>query len=106
MDCNKYKQYKKEILKIKPAPEKTKHTNVTTHLRLSTDESVKPTYFPKTSYADALLNKYGKPAVQPHVSSVETGQHDITNLLDTIFNRFQAIMKDMMDSMMNQTIKQ
>lgn len=103
--CNKYKQYKEKILKIKPAPEKAKHTNVTTHLRSSTDESVKPTYLPRTSYADALLNKRGKPAAQPEVSSVETGQHDITRLLDTMFNRFQAIMKDMMDSMMDQMIK-
>lgn len=112
--CMKYKQYKEKILKLKPT-QQPKDVHVTSHLKHSTNvtnqhptqdksESNKSTPYTVPTYANVLKKRRDDPP-QPSNPELDASQQNITNLLDTMFDRFQAIMKNMMDSMIDQMIK-
>ncbi|CAG4991235.1 unnamed protein product [Parnassius apollo] len=102
--CIKYKQYKEKILSLKPA-QQPKQTHVTTHPKQSITENDKSTHHTGFSYASVLKNKRDNSFTQSRVPILDASQQNITSLLDTMFERFQKIMKDMMDSMIDQMIK-
>lgn len=104
--CTKYKQYKEKILKLKPAPQQSKQAQVTTtYSKSSINENIKPTHPPGSTFANVLKSRRENLSSQSHDPTVGTSQQNITSLLDEMFNRFEAIIKNMMDSMTDQMIK-
>ena len=112
--CLKYKEYKERILKIKPKLDinQVKSKSTTVNPQLKGSEEPRSTHQPR-SYSDALKTKTKetterhfnlRPATQTHDVTIEQGQN-ITNLLDVMFNRFQTIMSEMMNSMMDRMIQ-
>ncbi|GBP60357.1 Nucleic-acid-binding protein from transposon X-element [Eumeta japonica] len=104
--CIKYMQYKEKIFKTEPKSRQTKQQlHKATQQQQSINENAKPT--PRTTYSDILKNRQNNFKKQPiNATIAEPGPQDnITSLLDTMFNKFQAIMKDMIDNMMDQMIK-
>lgn len=112
--CIKYKEYKERILKIKPKPDinrtRPSSTMNSDPKKSAEDPKLKQEY---KSYAYALKGKtqdstdqHSKSQVgnQPHNLIMDQGQN-ITNILDVMFNRFQAIMTNMMDNMMDRMIQ-
>ncbi|CAG4958623.1 unnamed protein product [Parnassius apollo] len=102
--CIKYKQYKEKILSLKPA-QQPKQTNVTTHPKQSINENDKSTHHTGFSYAGVLKNKRNNSFTQSRVPILDASQQNITSLLDTMFERFQKIINDLMDRMIDQIIK-
>lgn len=107
--CIKYKQYKEKFLNLKPAKQLKPTQDVpqtkTKHAQHNHNENDKPTLNKEISYANVLKNNRNNPTTQTREPTLEASQPYITNLLDTMFDRFQAIMKNMMDSMIDQMIK-
>lgn len=114
--CNKYKEYKERILKIKVKPDsnKARQTIVHTHQPKAAPEEPQPSAQPR-SYSDALRHRnesknltdqslYTLQEKQLNDNLTDNGPN-ITKLLDIMFNRFQEIMKTMMDSMMDRMVQ-
>ncbi|CAH2100345.1 unnamed protein product [Euphydryas editha] len=117
--CAKYKQYKEKILNLKPIQDQTKKKSPMTNMPLKSNDNNKPPDNKKSSsetsetitYAEITKSHnphkfyYQNQTSHPHDNTYELSQHDITKLLDTMFYKFQHIMKDMIDSMMDRMIQ-
>ncbi|GBP50340.1 Nucleic-acid-binding protein from transposon X-element [Eumeta japonica] len=106
--CIKYMQYKEKIFKTEPKSRQTKQQlHKATQQQQSINENAKPTPRPSTTYSDILKNRQNNFKKQPiNATIAEPGPQDnITSLLYAMFNKFQAIMKDIIDNMMDQMIK-
>lgn len=100
--CLKYKQYRENILKLKPKKAQIQSNVVTPNNKpKTTHNSIHQKYNPSTTYADAVKTKQ----TTHNEGNRDVDQSNISNLMENMFNKIQQLMCSMIDNMMDRMIQ-
>lgn len=102
--CQKYKQYKEQILKLKPPQQKTSD-NLVSNIdpAISHNKSRSTMFKTGLSYAEAIQSR-GDQAREQNTEWSNNHQ-DFSNIMETMFATMEQLMNTMMDNMMDRMIQ-
>lgn len=102
--CATYKQYKNQILKLHPT-NKRERPNVNNHSDANPLPTLKQDSSKNTTRTFAEAVKTRRPVEHANTSGSLQEADNTVDLIDKMFTKFQHIMTNMMDSMMDRMIQ-